>query len=440
MRFIAVSTENYNPQYMNAYYECECEVACSLLELEQMACIEDFLYHEKCHNSGTVMLEDVQVKNDNISTEKPANTKLGRLKQGAVNIYRKIVAFIKKIINAFINKAQDLIQSNEEWVNKNIAKVKGITDNFWNDCTISILPYFFRNDTLAKTLGKPISQLCSDAVLKTNEVLQGTDVDLLNKISPDVAKFDTEKKGNAADAAKAYFRQSQNQESFTGTHAKDVCLRMAEYVQNYQALTAQLKKDADHVAKIISDAEKIANQQQPVTASYIPATHPALYSPLENAFLGSEGSDCNYPVVTESGEYIMVIEAEQPANNNNNNNNQENKPNGSVEVKTDNNQAQNDQNKAVGQAAAKRHRVASAIIAAKLTIAEEAYNVSMKTLKSVVRSAENRNNISNTQMSSSTNQAEQQAQAKTVQQNGQNPVEAGSDSESGKTVAKRINK
>lgn len=397
-RILGVTKECYNDEYICGLKQLQCDIACEELMTVQVACIEDFNLHIKSLQTGEILLEEVTVNNKPM--QNTATTKVGKAVQGAKNVVTKIYNFIKKIVMAFVNKVKDLIQSNANWMKNNAYKIDSIEADFWDNCNITSYKYF---DGIGIGTGRSYTEFRS-FFENTPGMYNKTGADRKNMTLADIQKSAPFKKysdlqpDNFNEALKIAFRGGARELfAYQGNDAKNLCMNMRKFASEYNAFSARVKNHETHVKKFFDQYEqKVASLESYGVTGYglIDPNYEGLYSILEDMYVYDEQSDLvGLPIVDSKHEVLIVAhEAVKPVGNNAGNatNNRAN----TNQAKPNN---QGNQNRTAPDAFVRyMGQIASQVLACILTIAEECYNSSIKTLKDVVRAAEQRGNLKTT--------------------------------------------
>ena len=404
-RILGVTKECYNDEYICGLKQLQCDIACEELMSLQVACIEDFNLHIKSLQTGEILLEEVTVNNKPM--QNTATTRVGKAVQGAKNVVTKIYNFIKKIVMAFVNKVKDLIQSNADWMKNNAYKLDSIEADFWDNCNITSYKYF---DGIGIGTGNSYSEFKS-FFKNTTGMYRQTGANKKNMTLADIQKSAPFKKysdlqpDNFNEALKIAFRGGARELfSYQGNDAKTLCMNMRKFASEYSAISAKIKNHESYLKRYFDQYEKevAALESFGVTAyGLIDPNYEGLYSVLEDVCVYDEQSDlAGLPIVDSNHEVLIVAhEAVKPAGNTAGNattnagaNTNQARPTNQAGA---NNQGKaNNPNRTAPDAFVRyMGQIASQVLACILTIAEECYNSSIKTLKDVVRAAEQRGNL-----------------------------------------------
>ena len=131
---IGSHADNYNSTYFSELGQIELENA--FIELNGF--MTDLVVELEARK---IVTEDVTVRDVN----KGDNKKTTNLKDRIKRVIGNLLKYIKNIIAFFVNKVDDLMNNNDEWLDKNTWKIDGISQDFWNQCDITIYPYDFKN-------------------------------------------------------------------------------------------------------------------------------------------------------------------------------------------------------------------------------------------------------------------------------------------------------
>ena len=329
-----------------------------------------------------IVTEEVSVRDLNKGDNKKTTTLIERIKKLIANL----IKFVKNIIMAFINKVDDLIRSNDDWLDKNTWKINGISDDFWNACDITIYPYDFKNKYAGNNVftediyAQAIKSIDSSEVER--EVNTGFESDgaMYEYLAPKIYKINPD---DFTMACKTFYRGSNTLGSFTGSEAEKVCVRGARFLDTYKDLSNKIKSDLN---KFRGKVERFERESLQAAKANV---NESFYSDFEDMEIAEELLDGRI----QRAKDASGVTAQQ-----------QKKSNGGLTMDTDRNGERNDdesesqptktsstQQKFNRQL--KYWRTVLTIQTARMTIAEEAYNAYLRTIKTVVRTAESRKMI-----------------------------------------------
>ena len=331
-----------------------------------------------------IVTEEVSVRDINKGDNKKTTTLIERIKKLIANL----IKFVKNIIMAFINKVDDLIRSNDAWLDKNTWKINGISDDFWNQCDITIYPYDFKNKYAGNNVftediySQAIKSIDSSEVERAVNTGFDSKGEMYEYLTPKIYKINPD---DFTMACKAFYRGSNTLFSFNGSEAEKVCVRGAKFLDTYKDLSNKIKSDLNKFRGKVErfERESLQAAKQNVNESFL----------LED-FMG-------YEIAEElmDGRIARAKAASGVTAQN------ERKTNGGLTMDTDRNGERND-DKSESQPTKTSStqqkfnrqleywRTVLTIQTARMTIAEEAYNAYLRTIKTVVRTAESRKQIS----------------------------------------------
>ena len=417
--------------YCTIFEGVEIELSLENLYYTELRCIEEHFMFDNLKKTNILLLEDVTVNNESKDAERLNKRKnMSALERGwdsVTNIVKKLIEFIKRAIKGFMGKANELINGESEWLDKNIKKLQSIKSNFWNDCTINLYPYFDNgfvliNNSIESNQGLGFVNLDNDN--KINSILDimaekdHDEMEVIKKISMKVSKNYSD--GNFASACKITYRNGDDVKAYKGGEAENLCLSILKYAKNYDDIVNRIDKDTDEFEKRLEKIEKDleSKRYEKAVKEYhiIFANDITLYSLLEDSFIYNIPGLNNLDIQDTKGNEILIVREDGNdnnanngtinTNNSNNNTNQtsgDNQPkNSSVSVSDTNNNNTNSTNNNNTQQKEAQTRlknklklVSYALEAetARMTVAEEAFRAGIRTLKSVLKSAEERGDI-----------------------------------------------
>ena len=330
-----------------------------------------------------IVTEDVSVRDLNKGNNKKTTTLVGRIKKLLENFYK----FLKNIVQAFINKVDDFITSNSDWLDKNTWKINGISDRFWNQCDITIYPYDYKNKYAGNNVftediyTQAIKSIDNSEVERTVNAGFDSKDEFYEYLAPKIYKINP---NDFTQAAKTFYRGSNNLSSFTGSEAEKVCVRGAKYLDTYKDLSNKIKSDLNKFRGKVERFERESLRE------------------VNNSGL-TEAYDYDW---FEDVEVVQELDATSFVPNRKLNSSMQRSKvtNGGITMDTDRNGDRNDDRSesqptktSSTQQKFNRQleywRTVLTIQTARMTIAEEAYNAYLRTIKTVVRTAESRKEI-----------------------------------------------
>ena len=398
---IGSHADNYNSTYFSELGQIELEN--SFIELNGF--MTDLVVELEARK---IVTEDVTVRDVN----KGDNKKTTNLKDRIKRVIGNLLKYIKNIIAFFVNKVDDLMNNNDEWLDKNTWKIDGISQDFWNQCDITIYPYDFKNQYGGSNVfsenvyAQAIEPITNTEVNK--KILAGFDSkeEMYKTVSPKIYKLNPE---DFTAAAKQYYRGGKALIAATGSEAKNLCAHGAKYCNNYKALSNKIKSDLNKyrgdVERFERESDKAATQGGAIEG-FLFRNDYEFYSVIEDRMIryddleAVQEADATSVVpgkklsqsATRSGTTVDAVK-------------NAGKTNGGVTMDTDRDgsdnsdrsESQPSESNTTSQSFTRLleyYRTVLTIQTARMTIAEEAYNGYMRTLKTVVRTAENRKEIS----------------------------------------------
>ena len=416
----SLAPEVYTTEYTNTFESMVLDLYLLESQYEQMELLKDAIVHMKAQKTGEIALE---ADLTNVSVNKPAanNTENGALtkKQAFFNRLKDTVErlgnFCKDVAQKFINTANDLLKNYQGWIDKEMIKLPGIVDNFWNDCTISCHPYIYNvSGHTLDVFNKSIIEVCHfkniGESMVAKKIAGGFDSpELLHKYLSDTLYKIKSKKENTsfATATKEFYRGGEVRK-YTGRDAKILCNTFAKYITGYKSTANIIAKDLAKAKKALEDIKKDYNEDGTLknpekynlateNAFMISADDDRLYSVLEGRYLYENPDFDNVKLLNKDGKEMIIIEAVTV-----------DKANGVANKSTSAGVKVEPQN---GNADAVKprgtHNVGSQTVAkfmqywkivveiqtARMTIAEECFKAGIRTLRGVISAAERRGEI-----------------------------------------------
>lgn len=393
---IGSHADNYNSTYFSELGQIELENA--FIELNGF--MTDLVVELEARK---IVTEDVTVRDVN----KGDNKKTTNLKDRIKRVIGNLLKYIKNIIAFFVNKVDDLMNNNDEWLDKNTWKIDGISQDFWNQCDITIYPYDFKNQYGGSNVfsenvyAQAIEPITNTEVNK--KILAGFDSkeEMYKTVSPKIHKLNPE---DFTAAAKQYYRGGKALMAATGSEAKNLCAHGAKYCNNYKALSNKIKSDLNKyrgdVERFERESDKAATQGGAIEG-FLFRNDYEFYSVIEDRMIRYDDLEAVQELMDARHDRAMtksgLSDAEKAT--------AKGKTNGGVTMDTDRDgsdnsdrsESQPSESNTTSQSFTRLleyYRTVLTIQTARMTIAEEAYNGYMRTLKTVVRTAENRKEIS----------------------------------------------
>ena len=400
---LANHADNYNSTYLTEYGQMELENA--FIDLNNF--MTDLVAELEIRN---IVTEDVTVRDINKGTKKATNLK-DRIKR----IIGNIIKFIKKIINLFLDKVEDLMSNNDAWITENEHKLTAITNDFWNACEITSYPYNFDNsqwggsNKFTEDVYAQVVEVNTNS--KVSKLLNSgweSDDDFYNVVAKTIHKINAE---DFTAGCKTYYRGSTSLEAYNGTAAKRFCYHAIKYAKSYKNLANKLTSDLNKYKGMVETWERNSNklvQQNGAVESFKFIMdifdEPGFYSVIEERMvpyadlevvqeidatslvpdtkLGQSAtrSKTNVDAVKNAGKSGTVTMDE--------------KPNGEPNTKNEpSNPSKSNTNSKLFTNHSKYFNTVLQAYTARMTIAEEAYHSYMRTVKTIVRTAQNRDEI-----------------------------------------------
>ena len=393
---IGSHADNYNNTYFSELGQIELENA--FIELNGF--MTDLVVELEARK---IVTEDVTVRDVN----KGDNKKTTNLKDRIKRVIGNLLKYIKNIIAFFVNKVDDLMNNNDEWLDKNTWKIDGISQDFWNQCDITIYPYDFKNQYGGSNVfsenvyAQAIEPITNTEVNK--KILAGFDSkeEMYETVSPKIYKLNPE---DFTAAAKQYYRGGKALIAATGSEAKNLCAHGAKYCNNYKALSNKIKSDLNKyrgdVERFERESDKAATQGGAIEG-FLFRNDYEFYSVIEDRMVRYDDLEAVQELMDARHDRAMtksgLSDTEKAT--------AKGKTNGGVTMDTDRDgsdnsdrsESQPSESNTTSQSFTRLleyYRTVLTIQTARMTIAEEAYNGYMRTLKTVVRTAENRKEIS----------------------------------------------
>ena len=185
--------------------------------------------------------------------------------------YQRIWEFLKKLVNAFIEKATNLFTSNAEWFKENGDRFNKITDNQYQQLKVTIYDYKFNNINPAEY-----------NKVTVNGRLTGEDAyeDKKNqfKTKDDMKKFmfkgiETESMDkDIINGFKNHWRGTTKTTTFTGMAIKGQVTKMLGFCQDYKSKAGKIKEAQDELQEEIDKASSIHSDAAQAEANAPTAT------------------------------------------------------------------------------------------------------------------------------------------------------------------------
>lgn len=451
--------------YANLMENFELSLALENLYFMEMRCVEEFVILNNSIKNGVFVLEDVTVNNE----RKDAQRQEERAKMGTgakvwdtiKEMISKFVNFIKDIINKFKDKAQELFNGNSNWVEQNKNKLNAITDTYWNDCAITLYPYFdhgvtiFQNSIITTQSLGFINFSNKATIEKAIEAAQGNDEkQIIQALCPKVAKVVGDG-GSFAEGCKTIFRGGVTEvKKYEGSAAKQVCANLMAYATAYTTTSKEISKECSTLTKQLEDMENLVKQgnyEKLKEMAMIPFNDVRLYSILEENYLYNVPEFDNVRLESFDGVELTVVgeaEAAAPADNKPASNGGVSTPSandgGNANGNTNNTQGQQDPKsegaEKYARAKVKVFKYAVQAETARMTIAEEAYLASIRTLKQVLTTAQRRGDVNMQKVAgnNANNNANQQQNQQASNEAKKSDSETGGSTKNGSRIANAV--
>ena len=390
MRICGCHANNYNNTYFCELSQMNLENA--FIDLNNFTM--DLAYEMEVR---TIVKEDVTVRDVNKGDKKKAKNLVDRIKK----VIGNLIKYVRNIIAFFVNKVDDLMNNNEEWISKNAYKIDGISANFWSQCDVTLYPYDFKNqyggnNVFSENVYAQAIEPISNSKI-SQQVLAGfsNKEEMYKTVAPKIFKINPD---DFTAACKYYYRGGKNLIGATGDDAKKLCQHGIKYANNYKALSNKIKSDLNKyrgdVEKFERDSEQRSNQEGAVESFLFPALE--FYSVLENRYIGYDEIEiANEAIEDKVVPPTKLAQSKERSGISNGSVTMDEKKNG--EDNTENTPSQPTQSSQASQQFTRLleyYRTVLTVQTARMTIAEEAYNAYIRTIKTVVRTAENRKEIS----------------------------------------------
>ena len=337
---------------------------------EFFQCMEELDVLTQAKKENRIVLEDVQeVKDDNNK-----------------GVFGKIIDFIRRMINKFMETAKNLFTDNKKWFDENAHRFDNIKDDALNKMKITIIPYW-------KATYSYIRPSLKETDTKIWESFKEGDK-LEKAMYPGIMKLSTS--SNISEGAKIYYRGGSN--TLVAISGNDIRPRISEmlaYCKNYN-------ETVNHIKEVMEKtAEEIERSQTEIDK-------------VRENFCYLEGlpiMETDYSIIPwyDSKGNILVLEGNGNVSNNNANKDKDGKEkpagavptgNGTVQSGDGNNsQNSNDKNKEddakkkANEDHVNKHTALKnywntvlKVDTAMMTIAEERYHAYVRTLRSILSS------------------------------------------------------
>ena len=390
MRICGCHANNYNNTYFCELSQMNLENA--FIDLNNFTM--DLAYEMEVR---TIVKEDVTVRDINKGDNKKPKNLVDRIKR----VIGNLIKYVRNIIASFINKVDDLLNTNEDWISKNAYKVDGISSEFWSQCDVTLYPYDFKNqyggnNVFSENVYAQAIEPISNSKI-SQQVLAGfsNKEEMYKTVAPKIFKINPD---DFTAACKYYYRGGKNLIGATGDDAKKLCQRGIKYANNYKALSNKIKTDLNKyrgdVEKFERESEQRSNQEGAVESFLFPSLE--FYSVLEDRYIRyDEVEIANEAIEDKVVPPTKLAQSKERSGMTNGTVTMDEKKNG--EDNTENTPSQPTQSSQASQQFTRLleyYRTVLTVQTARMTIAEEAYNAYIRTIKTVVRTAENRKEIS----------------------------------------------
>ena len=395
MRICGCHANNYNNTYFCELSQMNLENA--FIDLNNFTM--DLAYEMEVR---TIVKEDVTVRDINKGDNKKPKNLVDRIKR----VIGNLIKYVRNIIASFINKVDDLLNTNEDWISKNAYKVDGISSEFWSQCDVTLYPYDFKNqyggnNVFSENVYAQAIEPISNSKI-SQQVLAGfsNKEEMYKTIAPKIFKINPD---DFTAACKYYYRGGKNLIGATGDDAKKLCQHGIKYANNYKALSNKIKTDLNKyrgdVEKFERESEQRSNQEGAVESFLFPSLE--FYSVLEDRYIRYDEVEIANEAITlnpikalkdrTQRDYDKLVGSGQS----NGTVTMDEKKNGEENTeKTPSQPTQSSQASQQFTRLLEYYRTVLTVQAARMTIAEEAYNGYIRTIKTIVRTAENRKEIS----------------------------------------------
>lgn len=394
-----VSMENQTNDYTNLLEATEVDYAMIELRYNQWMCIEDYLFHKAAKAEGKVLLEDVTVNPRNEADKEASKKNVPKGQAFMAKIKEMIqtfVNFMKSVIYKFMDKVQELLKLNTGWFEKNAYKIDGISSDFWNDCNIDCYPYIYgaknNTDIFAKNIfsnGSKFQSYQNSTVTKRIDEGFENDAQMREYVASEIHKLDNE---SFVNGAKIFYRGDKVVRNFTGSQAKELCKAFVSYIKEYKSTAKNIQNGANEATKYVAELERKYNPDGTLKEGFIAADNILLYSILEDMQI-QYGELKDLSLEDASGMEYIIMEAEVAADKKPSNGSVNMDPKGSNEKEAVTNKGASNTGSQTLSRRMKYWRLVADMNTARMTIAEECYNCAIRTLKAVIRNAENRGQI-----------------------------------------------
>ena len=169
-------------------------------------------------------------------------------------MYQKIWEFLKKLVNAFIEKATNLFTSNSEWFKENGDRFNNITDNQYQQLKVTIYDYKFNNIKPADYNKSVNSRLSIDAAREDKGNLFKTKDDMKKVMFKGIETKSMDK--DIINGFKNYWRGTTKTTTFQGMSIKGQVEKMLGFCQDYKSKAEKIKEAQDELQEEIDMASK----------------------------------------------------------------------------------------------------------------------------------------------------------------------------------------
>ena len=208
-------------------------------------------------------------------------------------------------------------------------------------------------------------------------------------VASEIHKLDNE---SFVNGAKIFYRGDKVVRNFTGSQAKELCKAFVSYIKEYKSTAKNIQNGANEATKYVAELERKYNPDGTLKEGFIAADNIRLYSILEDMQI-QYGELKDLSLEDASGMEYIIMEAEVAADKKPSNGAVNMDPKGSNEKEAVTNKGASNTGSQTLSRRMKYWRLVADMNTARMTIAEECYNCAVRTLKAVIRNAENRGQI-----------------------------------------------
>lgn len=185
--------------------------------------------------------------------------------------YQRIWEFLKKLVNAFIEKATNLFTSNAEWFKENGDRFNKITDNQYQQLKVTIYDYKFNNINPAEYNKVTVNgRLTGEDAYEDKKNQFKTKDDMKKLMFKGIETESMDK--DIINGFKNHWRGTTKTTTFTGMAIKGQVTKMLGFCQDYKSKAEKIKEAQDELQEEIDKASSIHSDAAQAEANAPTAT------------------------------------------------------------------------------------------------------------------------------------------------------------------------